>query len=192
MHSPNNCGLCNSTRESYRITFENEHAVSVVIYNPVNATHQMIVPRRHIIELKDISQAEAKSIFSLQYTVQQRLFELYNKHPPVIAIQTGKLSTIPHIHWQAFCSDAHIRLLYARSHEPSQNDICAKAIGWKDQRTHPNIPGTEQDNPKAKENLEDILGQIAESIRGTGNPETDRQRLKEITHSILTYNGIIS
>jgi len=108
--------------------------------------------------------------------VQQRLLELNPNHPPVIATQTGKLSTMPHIHWQAYSSGAHIRLLYARAHQiVSDSPIGVESIGWKDNVTHPTIPGTDSNQPEENQkNLETFLGAITESLRGTGDLEIDR------------------
>jgi len=182
-----NCLLCNIIDDKYRLVYENQYALSVVIFNPVNSTHQMILPKRHVTALDDMSLEESKDIFALQYKVQQRLFQLYEEHPPIIAIQTGRHATQPHIHWQAFSSDAHIRSLYAKAHEISYNYIGSKEIGDRtDNRTHPKIPGTEKENPRAKENLENILGTIAIALRGTGNIDDDRKVLREITHHILS------
>lgn len=183
------CGLCQVSDEKYRITFENEYAVAATILNPVNATHQNIVPKRHIERLDDFEPLEAKEMLDLQYRVQSRLMELYKDHPPVISIQTGKLSTIPHIHWQAYSSDAHIRQLYARAHEVADTPIGGRGIILKDARTHPIVPGTEKENPQARGNLELFLGAAAESLRGSGNLEQDRKRLAELTRELLKYNG---
>jgi|SRR3989344_5403364 len=173
------CELCESVSESYRIIVENDYAVSVVALRVLNATHQIILPKRHVLTLKDITRGEAKGIFDLQYQVQQRLFELYPDYPPVISIQSGKHITQLHIHWQIYCSDAHIKLLYVRSHEVFPNDIGGKFLGdWKDERTHPKVPRT------------DFLEDIAKSLRGTGDTRRDRKKLRELTYESLRYNGI--
>jgi len=173
------CGLCESINEIHHITAENDYAISVVALHVVNSTHQIILPKRHIIALKDTTENEAKGIFDLQYQVQQRLFELYPNHPPIIAIQTGKHATQFHIHWQAYCSDAHIKLLYVKSHEIYQNEIGGRFSGdWKDKRTHPEVPRS------------NFLEDIANSLKGTGNINLDREQLKELTYELLRYNEI--
>ncbi len=188
--SSENCSLCTAGNDRYRLTAENEHAVAVVIFSPVNATHQNIIPRKHVTEINQLTPDEAKGLLDLQYNVQQRLMKLYPEHPPVIAVQTGKLATQPHKHWQVFSSDAHIRLLYARAHEPYYNFIGAKALGWKDNRTHPTVPGTGDSVPEKETNLECFLGEIAYRLRGSGSLEQDRRRLQELSHALLEYNGV--
>ena len=183
------CGLCTIGNDKYRVVVENDYAVAAMIFNPVNATHQNIVPRRHVTEINQFAPEEAKGVFDLQYEVQRRLMELFPDHPPVIGIQTGKLATQPHKHWQAFSSDAHLRQLYARAHEVAPTPIGGKGIIWIDLRTHPNVPGTENDNPDAQQNLERFLSSAAESLRGTGNLERDRRQLRDLTHKLLLYNG---
>lgn len=186
-----NCGLCHVGSEDYRIIFQNEYAVATMILNPVNSTHHIVVPRRHLEKMGEFEPSEAKGMFDLQYQVQQRLMELFPDHPPVISIQTGKLSTIPHIHWQAYSSDAHIRQLYARAHEITDNPIGGKGIIWKDARTHPIIPGTEKENIDSQKNLETFLGAAAQSLRGSGEVEKDRKRLTELTQELLRYNRFV-
>src|SRR3989338_3386171 len=182
------CGLCRVGTEAYRVVDKNLYAVAAMIFNPVNATHLNIVPENHRLNICEFEPDEAKGIFGLQYMMQRRAMELFPDHPPVIAIQTGKLSTVPHIHWQAYSSDAHIRQLYARAHEVADTPIGSRGIIWKDVRTHPVVPGTEKDNPQAQQNLESFLSAAAESLRGSGNVEQDRRKLGELTHELLKYN----
>ncbi len=187
-----NCGLCSAANDKYRLVAENDYAFSVVIFNPVNATHQNIIPKGHVTGIGQFTPAEAKGVLDIQYQVQQRLMELYPEHPPIIGIQTGKLASQPHIHWQAFSSDAHLRLLYARAHELYRNDIGAKAIGWADKCTHPatlpTVPGTEQHVPERETNLEFFLSEAASFLRGSGSIDRDRQRLRELSHALMEYN----
>ncbi len=183
-----NCGLCSAANDKYRLVAENDSAFSVVIFNPVNATHQNIIPKGHVTMIDQFTPAEAKGVLDLQYQVQQRLMELYPEHPPIIGIQTGKLATQEHIHWQAYSSDAHLRLLYARAHEPYDNAICSKAIGWKDERTHPAVPKREISSPEQKDGLESFLAEAASFLRGSGDIERDRQRLRELSHELMDYN----
>ena len=186
------CGLCASANgaDPHRLVYENQHAASLIIFNPVNATHQIVVPKTHKTGLNQFTPEEAKGIMDLQYQVQMRLFALYGENfPPVISMQCGKLSTEPHLHWQVYSSGAHIRQLYARAHEVADTAIGAKAIGWVDKRTHPVIPSTEEDNPRKHENLEMFLRHMAGHLRGTGDLEEDRKALTELTHELLTYNG---
>lgn len=193
MSSVELCGLCSAVNERYRTTFENDTALSVVIYNPVNVGHQLLMPKRHIINWKDLTAEEAKDLSDLTDEVESRLHKLFPEQPPITIRQRGKHSTEPHKHYQLFPSDAHGRLLYARAHEPSDNPIGVRYKGeWNDKTTKPVIPGTEESLLEIRQaNLERFLGDIAENIRGTGNVERDRQRLREITHELLKYNGLL-
>ena len=195
MKEQKECGLCKSVGEHYRLVAENDHAVSVVIYSPVNATHQMILPKKHITTPDQMTPDEAKSLWDMCGLVQQRLLELYTseepiKLSPVISINGGLAQTQLHFHLQAYVQASHARHGYANSHEPdSSSPIGVKRRGeWKDSRTHPTTPCTEKDNPKTQENLEFFLGRITTALRGTGDLEQDRAKLKELTHAILRYN----
>ena len=183
------CGLCRVGTEAYRVVDKNLYAVAAMIFNPVNATHLNIVPENHRLNIGEFDPNEAKGIFDLQYAMQRRAMELFPDHPPVIAIQTGKLSTVPHVHWQQYSSDAHIRQLYARAHEVADTPIGGRGIVWKDLRTHPVVPGTERGNPNAQDNLEKYIGACAQAFHGTGIVEADRRRLRDLSHELLKFNG---
>jgi len=60
-----NCGLCQAMGEKYRVVAENDYAISLVIFNPVNATHQNIFPKRHRTRIDQFEPNEAKGIFNL-------------------------------------------------------------------------------------------------------------------------------
>ena len=110
------CGLCKAYNEDYRVVYRNEDAVSVVIQNPVNNGHLMILPKRHILTLEDLTADESKAVNEILYKSQQRLSEVFPEHPPILAMQTGRHSTQPHIHYQMFPSDGNIRKLYGAAH----------------------------------------------------------------------------
>ena len=110
------CGLCKAYNEDYRVVYRNDDAVSVVIQNPVNNGHLMILPKRHILTLEDLTADESKAVNEILYKSQQRLFKVFPEHPPILAMQKGRHSTQPHIHYQMFPSDAQIRQLYAVTH----------------------------------------------------------------------------
>ncbi len=190
------CSLCTGpVVDRYRLVGENDYAYALVITSPVNATHQVIAPKGHKLNMGGLTPEEAKGVMDLQWDVQRRLMELFPDHPPVISIQTGKLSTVPHIHWQAYSSDAHIRQLYAQAHVLGDTPIggYAPKETWKTKRTHPTVPGVGLALPRThdgeKNDLESFLGEAAQVLRGSGDVERDRRRLKELTHELLRYNG---
>ena len=110
------CGLCSAHNEDYRVVFKNQEAVSLVIANPFNDGHLMILPRRHVITLDNLTAEESKALHEILSESQQRLLEVFPDYPPVLGMQVGRHSTQPHIHYQMFPSDAHLRLLYGAAH----------------------------------------------------------------------------
>lgn len=142
------CGLCEIYKEEYRVVYKNEDALSVVIHRPVNQGHLMILPRRHILNLEEMTADEAKAVNEILYKSQQRLAEKFPEASPILAMQTGKNSTQSHIHYQMLPSDAHFRQLYAAAHKPWE----LVSIPMPQEYTHP---------PAG----EDVLRSIAESLR---------------------------
>ena len=115
-----NCGLCLAYNEDNRVIFRNEDAVSVVITNPLNEGHLLIMPRRHVLQLDDLTADESRAVNELLYQSQQRLADRFPQTPPVLGMNYGRHSTQPHIHYQLFPSDATLRKLYAAAHKPSE------------------------------------------------------------------------
>ena len=143
-----NCGLCKAYYEDFRVIYKNEDAVSLVIHRPVNEGHLMILPRRHILNLEEMTADEAKAVNEVLYKSQQRLAEKFPDASPIFAMQAGKNSTQPHIHYQMLPSDAHFRQLYTAAHKPGE----LVSIPMPKEYTHPPVG-------------EDVLRLIAESLR---------------------------
>ena len=118
--SMSDCGLCVAYNEDYRVIFRNDDAVSVVITNPINAGHLMIMPRRHVLKLGDLTMNESLAVNEILNESQQRLAQRFPDTPPIIGINYGRHSTQPHIHYQIFPSDTHVRVLYAAAHLPGE------------------------------------------------------------------------
>lgn len=146
MGEPTDCGLCATYTEEYRIVAKNSDAVSAVITNPLNEGHLIILPRRHALTLQDLTSDEARALNEVLYMSQQILASKFPDRPSVFGMQTGRHSTQPHIHYQMFPSDAHLRLMYAASNNSEGN-----AIPIDRDRTHP---------PYDPKRLEDIANEL--------------------------------
>ncbi len=111
-----NCGLCVAYDEDYRVVFRNEKAVSVVITNPYNAGHLMILPRRHVLSLDELTADESRAVNEILSQSQKRLTEVFPDSPPVFGMNMGVHSTQEHIHYQMLPSDASFRGFYRATH----------------------------------------------------------------------------
>ena len=116
MGSEDNCGLCLAYHEDYRVVFKNDEAVSIVITNPYNPGHLMILQRRHVLNLNDLTADESQSINEILYQSQNRLIELFPDSPPIIGMNAGVHSTQEHIHYQILPSDSSFRGFYRATH----------------------------------------------------------------------------
>lgn len=114
------CGLCLASLEDYRVVFRNQDAVSVVITNPLNDGHLLIMPRRHVLGLDDLTAEESLAVNEILCKSQRRLTEKFPDTPPVFGMNYGRHSTQPHIHYQMFPSVTHLRVLYAAAHKPPE------------------------------------------------------------------------
>ena len=116
MKPNDNCGLCLAYHEDYRVVFKNDKAVSVVITNPYNAGHLMVLPRKHVLNLNDLTADESNAINGILYQSQKRLIELFPESPPIIGMNAGVHSTQVHIHYHVLPSDASFRGFYRATH----------------------------------------------------------------------------
>ena len=110
------CGLCLAYKEDYRVVFRNEDAVSVVITNPYNTGHLMIMPRRHVLELGNLTANESLAVNEILSKSQQRLAEVFPDSQPVLGMNSGIHSTQPHVHYQILPSDISFRGFYRAAH----------------------------------------------------------------------------
>ncbi len=178
------CGLCDIAKgsETYRTTFENDYAISVIITNPFNATHQMILPKRHISTLDELTANESLSLHLIQNSIINRLMDLFpseesEKYSPTISMNTGMAQTQLHLHMQAYLQASHTRHSFSYSHEKNDEIGFRRKGQWKitegeDIHTHPKVPT-------------EALEEIAKHIKGTNNLKKDRDALIEINKQIL-------
>ncbi len=110
------CGLCVAYHEDYRVVFRNEDAISMVITNPYNAGHLIILPRRHVLELGNLTANESLAVNEILFKSQQRLIEVFPDSPPVLGMNSGIHSTQPHLHYQMLPSDISFRGFYRAAH----------------------------------------------------------------------------
>ena len=93
-----NCVFCQLPRE--RIVGENEHAVLIFDGFPVSAGHSLIIPKRHVGSLFEVSESERRALFALLDIAH---FRLKGSHKPDgfnIGINDGEAAgqTVPHLH----------------------------------------------------------------------------------------------
>ena len=94
----NTCIFC--SLPSARIVLENE--VGFVIYDgfPVSPGHTLVIPKRHIGSVFDLSMAESAGLATLAKKIKEILVETYQPDGYNIGINDGPAAgqTVPHLH----------------------------------------------------------------------------------------------
>ena len=95
------CGLCTAYGEDYRLVARNEHASSVVITNPVNDGHLLVLPKRHITDVSEQNKDEDKDIMLLIKRGVKYLEETF--HPDGfdigVNLHSDAGSSVKHLHY---------------------------------------------------------------------------------------------
>ncbi|HLC96102.1 MAG TPA: HIT domain-containing protein [Candidatus Nanoarchaeia archaeon] len=179
------CGLCDAVKEGSRIVYETDHAIGLLNLNPINPTHLLVLPRRHVQEFIDLRENEAFGYLILREQMEARIHTLFpsNEHQrlsPGSFHNANYAQTQEHVHEQVLAHCSHARHSYDQSHEVSPDEeLGIKRIGeWKSSRTHPLVEAS-------------VLDKIVEHIRGTGNLERDRAALNEANEYILRQRGVL-
>jgi diadenosine tetraphosphate (Ap4A) HIT family hydrolase len=167
------CELCNVYKDTYRLVYENEHSLAVVIFNPLTPPHLMVIPRRHAKDPADLTKDESQSLHQLLSQTRKRLHQLYPEFPPTCLFQMGKNSSQPHLHYHVICTDAGVRDMWINSHKKANNLLGAEKLPVSDNQVYP---------PHTIENLT----KIAKLIRSEETKNT-RKELQKLTSSITPY-----
>ena len=106
------CGLCEAQKETYRLIDENKEAFSVIHIEPLKLGHLMILPKRHVIDIIDLSEKELKSFFQLTDKLKDKIKKLSNQDL-IIQINTGKHKTQEHFHAHILPAQSGLRDIIA-------------------------------------------------------------------------------
>jgi len=92
------CPFC--TLPAERILLSNLHGVMIRDAYPISKGHTLIIPRRHVASLFDLSHVERDALFNLVEEAKRRLDKEFNPDAFNIAINDGPAAgqTIPHLH----------------------------------------------------------------------------------------------
>jgi diadenosine tetraphosphate (Ap4A) HIT family hydrolase len=92
------CLFCSSFQENRvknLILFENTHAYSVFNYKPSVPGHSLIIPKRHIINLKKLKGEILDNFFQAIPLTFDRILELYEQQPEKISVYYKSLVASP-------------------------------------------------------------------------------------------------
>jgi diadenosine tetraphosphate (Ap4A) HIT family hydrolase len=124
-----NCELCVAVNEKYRLVGETELSFAIIIKWPLKPGHVIVLPKRHVSNINDLTNDEAKDLLSFCDKMKQKIKNRY-KEDPLIVLNTGKHSTQDHIHFHVLPSKGGIRDLFASFEGcPKRKDIPLEEYG---------------------------------------------------------------
>ena len=93
-----NCAFCQLPRE--RIVEENDHAMLIFDGFPISVGHSLIIPKRHVGSLFEVSETERQALFSLLDVAHARLKTSHQPDGFNVGINDGAAAgqTVPHLH----------------------------------------------------------------------------------------------
>ncbi len=107
-----NCQLCLSYKEE-RLVKENDSSFSVVNIEPLNNSHIMVLPKRHVKNLNELTEKEAKDILSLNNFLADKLQQIFNTKGSLTIMNHGSHSSQEHLHFHIIAIDGSLRHLVA-------------------------------------------------------------------------------
>ena len=117
------CELCLAVGEEYRFIAGNRDAFCVVCKAPLLSGHVLVMPKKHVLSLSELSEEERSNFVLLMEEMKKRVREKMNRD--VIVVQnTGKHSSQEHVHFHILPTKAGLRELFAPYHSvPIRDDV---------------------------------------------------------------------
>jgi histidine triad (HIT) family protein len=95
-----NCQLCQAYKnEKSRIFMENDHAFAIIAKWPQNEGHSMVLPKKHVQDLSELSPEEIKAVMKLCETVVIKIDKKLNKST-ITMLNSKSCRTQEHLHFQ--------------------------------------------------------------------------------------------
>lgn len=96
MSENNNCIFCNPAN----IIINGEYSYSRWDGYPVSEGHCLIIPKRHVISIDDLTDSELKDLYTVLKQTKIMLCEVYQPDGFNIGINEGEAAgqTVPHLH----------------------------------------------------------------------------------------------
>lgn len=100
----NECPFCkiweSNSSHSFKVLVAGEYCVSVLDQFPVSEGHCLIIPKRHVGAIDDLTDAELKDVYTVLHQTKILLIETYTPDGFNIGINEGSAAgqTVPHLH----------------------------------------------------------------------------------------------
>lgn len=95
-----NCIMCKLIEDNTQVVCENEYAVAIYDGYPVGIGHTLVVPKRHVESLFELTQNELNDICSLIVESKNVLDSKYHPNGYNIGVNEGRAAgrTVDHVH----------------------------------------------------------------------------------------------
>jgi len=95
------CPFCNPDLVKYQGFYESSHVLGLFNYRPVLEGHVLILPKRHVERLEDLTTEEFIEIKEAITKIHTAAKNVYGKNDYLLIIQNGKDAgqTVPHVHF---------------------------------------------------------------------------------------------
>ncbi|HLC58618.1 MAG TPA: HIT family protein [Candidatus Nanoarchaeia archaeon] len=125
-----NCQLCEiPEKESYRLIKENNHAMACIILEPITESHLLILPKRHVVNLKELQDQEAKEFLTLVYEMSEILQQKFNTKGAITSMNHGSSASQSHIHFHTIATDLSMRDAFAEKlNGPSRKRLAEEEL----------------------------------------------------------------
>jgi|SRR3989344_256801 len=101
------CSICKN--DSYRVVSENNSCFACVNIEPLLNSHLMIIPKRHVTKLGQLTKEEAKEMFSLLGKISEILKNKFKTKGTLTMINDHELRSQEHIHFHIIASNHNLR-----------------------------------------------------------------------------------
>lgn len=104
------CPFCNSAIIEKQYITETEHLYALYCLTPATKGHLLIIPKRHIIRLEELSSGEMSELSELTQQFAPVFKELYGVDDYLVLQKNGKNAgqQVPHIHFHLVPCDKHV------------------------------------------------------------------------------------
>jgi diadenosine tetraphosphate (Ap4A) HIT family hydrolase len=106
------CELCKAQHEDYRLLYKDTRCFCIVNIEPLKDGHFMVLPTRHVKDLKDLTGEELKAMHNLFHTLSEVIKQEYG-HDALIAVNRGSNTSQEHTHFHILPSNKAFREVFA-------------------------------------------------------------------------------
>jgi len=108
------CNLCKVLKEKKEVVFENKYAACILNSHPLTKAHLMVIPKRHVENLSDLTKNERADLLELVGKASILVQKYRKVDYCLIYVKEGSIKTEPHLHVHILPVRVPIRHLIAK------------------------------------------------------------------------------